>query len=98
VVAAPLPDLVEAAGDRRRVGGLEVEGRGQHDVPAVGLEARVAVGQAEVGGGDSRLRPVGEEDVGPVDDRGDVVVMGAGVGPDRAADGARDCEPELEAR
>ena len=66
--------------------------------PARRLEPAVAVAQVEVGGGEARLRAVGEEDVGRVDDRGDVVLVRPGVRPHRAADGARDRQPELEAR
>ena len=61
------------------------------------LEPAVAIAEVELRGVEARLRPVGEQHVGRLEDRRDVVLVGAGVRPDRAADGARDREPELEA-
>ena len=62
------------------------------------LEPAVAVGEPERGGVETGLRPVGGQDLGALEDRRDVRLVGAGVRPDRAADGARDGQPELEAR
>ena len=61
------------------------------------LEPAVAVGQAEVGRGHARLGAVGGEDARRLEHAGDVRLVRAGVGPHRAADRARDGQPELEA-
>ena len=81
---------------------VEAERRAEDEVGggALGdrhLEPAVAVAEVELRGLEARLGPVGEQHVGRLEDRGDVVLVGAGVRPDRAADRARDRQPELEA-
>ena len=81
------------------VGRLEAERRARaRSSPGWRLEPAVAVAQAEVRRGERASVPSASEDVGRVEDAGDVGLVRAGVGPDRAADRARDRQPELEAR
>ncbi len=99
---APAADVVEPALDH--VGGLgsEAERRPEDEVGrgAFGdrhLEPAVAIAQIELRRLEAGLGPVGEQHVGRFEDRGDVVLVGAGVRPDGASDRARDRQPELQA-
>ena len=97
---APVTDLVEPLLDQLRVGRRQAEGRVDDDVrpwTAGRLEPALAVGEAEVGAGDDRLGAVAREDPRGVDDAGDLGLVRTGVRPDRAADRARDRQPEFEA-
>ena len=61
------------------------------------LEQAVAIGQPELGDRQRRSCPSAQEQRRRLEDAGDVRLVRSGVGPDRAADGARDGQPELEA-
>ena len=76
--------------------GPQPESGGQHQVGCV-LEAAVAIGQAQI---PRRLYPfaaVGAQDRRRFQHRSDVGLMSAGIGPDRAANGPWDGQPEFEA-
>ena len=60
------------------------------------LEPAVAVGQAERRGRLVRLGAVAAQDAGRLEHGGDVGAVGAGVGPDGAADRAGDGQAELQ--
>ena len=100
----PVADLVEPRLDHVRVRGLEPERRVDHHVTrrigdsvVVGtLEPTVAVGQPELARRDDHLGPVRLQDARRLEDTRHVRVVGARVGPHRAADRARDRQPELE--
>ena len=104
VCLPPAADLVEPCLDRSRVRGRQPEGRVDDDVArrrrsgvvARVLEPAVAVGQPEVGRRDDGLAAVGGEDAGRLQHARHVGIVRAGVGPHRAADRARDRQPELE--
>jgi len=98
----PVPDLVEALADDSGRSGLEDEGAAEDDLPVgrpgLVLEPALAVGEAELGGGDLALGAVSQQDIGRFEQSRDVRAVRPGIGPDRAPDRARDREPELQPR
>src|SRR5262245_18695846 len=98
---APAPDVVEsllALARRRR---LEAEASPEdalrRPVGCLVLEPALAVAEAELVGREPGLGAVGLQDVCGLEDRAHVRAVCARVRPDRAAGGARDRKPELEA-
>ncbi len=59
-------------------------------------QSRMAVGERQIGGGQAALLAAARDDLGPVEARGDVAAIGAGVHRHRAADAARDAGEELQ--
>ncbi len=76
------------------VGGREPEGRVDDELAGLTrlgvLEPAVAVGERELRGRHDRLGPGRVEDARGLEDRGDIRLVGAGVGPHGTADRARD--------
>jgi hypothetical protein len=97
----PPADRVEAFGDQRRLGGLQPEAPRGHNARGSRhvrhLEGRLSIAEPERGGADDGLRPIGLDDRRFDQAGGDVRLMGAGIGPDGAAHGTRDGQPELQA-